>query len=123
MTNPQPASMNKARNLALGAFGIFAASCALGPSLGIEGHSPFLLGLGDLPAPMTASLPWVTHAEPVNALSIPTWMIHFSSVFEYLFAMNLVWQYAETTGNEKWKGLTWGMLPLHGRLSLRQREY
>jgi len=34
-------------------------------------------------------------------------------VFEWLFAMQLVWKYAGVTGNEKWKGLTWGMLPLH----------
>jgi Protein of unknown function (DUF2499) len=115
MTTPksdiQPAG--KYRNLALGAFGLFAVFCALGPSIGFQAHSSFLFGIGDLPTDMTASLPWVTHPEPDNALSIPTWMIHFSSVFEYLFAMNLVWQYAETTGNEKWKGLTWGMLPLH----------
>ena len=57
--------------------------------------------------------PIVTHSEPINALSIPTWAIHFSSVFEYLFAMDLVWKFADTTSNQKWKGLTWGMLPLH----------
>jgi Protein of unknown function (DUF2499) len=116
MTTPQsdiqPVGRN--RNLALGTFGLFAIFCALGPSiLGFQAHSPFLFGIGDLPLDMTTSLPWVTHPEPNNALSIPTWMIHFSSVFEYIFAMNLVWQFAETTGNEKWKGLTWGMLPLH----------
>lgn len=27
--------------------------------------------------------------------------------------MDIIWNYAKTTGNEKWKGLTWGMLPLH----------
>ena len=27
--------------------------------------------------------------------------------------MSLIWDFAEATGNEKWKGLTWGMLPLH----------
>lgn len=27
--------------------------------------------------------------------------------------MQLVWQFAKPTNNEKWKGLTWGMLPLH----------
>lgn len=53
------------------------------------------------------------HSEPANALSIPTWAIHFSSVFEFLFAMDIIWKFAETTGNQKWKGLTWGMLPLH----------
>jgi hypothetical protein len=55
----------------------------------------------------------VSHTEPVNALSIPTWAIHFSSVFEWLFAMNLVWKYSEVTGNEKWKGLTWAMILLN----------
>jgi len=27
--------------------------------------------------------------------------------------MDLVWKYSEVTGNEKWKGMTFGMLPLH----------
>lgn len=27
--------------------------------------------------------------------------------------MNIIWNYSKTTGNETWKGLTWGMLPLH----------
>jgi len=49
----------------------------------------------------------VVHSEPVNALSIPTWAIHFSSVFEFLFAMGIIWDYSKTTGNEAWKGLTW----------------
>ena len=55
----------------------------------------------------------VSHFEPANALSIPTWAIHFSSVFEFLFAMGIIWDYAKVTNNEKWKGLTWGMLPSH----------
>jgi hypothetical protein len=91
----------------------FAATCAFGTKLGIEGHSAFLFGLGNLPADTVSSLPFVMHSEPENALSIPTWAIHFSSVFEFLFAMDIIWKFAETTGNEKWKGLTWGMLPLH----------
>ena len=49
----------------------------------------------------------------MNALSIPTWAIHFSSVFEFLFAMGLIWDFSKATGNEKWKGLTWGMIPSH----------
>jgi len=52
------------------------------------------------------------HVEPSNALSFPTWIIHTSSVLEWLVAMALVWQYAEYSGKSKWKGLTWGMLPL-----------
>lgn len=90
---------------------VFAAA-ALGPStLGFAAHDPFLFGAGALPADLLAAAP--LSAEPVNALSVPTWAIHFSSVFEWLFAMGMVWQYAEATGNPKWRGLTWGMLPLH----------
>ncbi len=91
----------------------FAAACALGTKIGFEGHSAFLYGIGNLPADTVTSLPFVMHSEPENALSIPTWAIHCSSVIEFLFAMDIIWKFAETTGNEKWKGLTWGMLPLH----------
>ncbi len=112
-TNPNPPKIDLNRILAVGVFGAFAVACAVGPTLGFEAHSPFLLGVGDLSSEATIALPWVTHSEPINALSIPTWAIHFSSVIEYLIAMNLVWKYADVTGNEKWKGLTWGMLPLH----------
>ena len=35
------------------------------------------------------------YEEPENALSVPTWAIHFSSVFEWMFAMRLVWDYSE----------------------------
>jgi hypothetical protein len=99
--------------VAFGAFGLFALACAAGTSLGFEAHSPFLFGLGDLGSAATAALPWAAHNEPANALSIPTWAIHFSSVIEYVFAMGLVWQYSKVTSNPTWKGLTWGMLPLH----------
>lgn len=101
------------RGLAAGVAALFAAACALGPSIGFPAHGGFLLGLGNLPNDLVASLPWVVHSEPVNALSIPTWAIHFSSVFEFIFAMNVIWNFSEATGNEKWKGLTWGMLPAH----------
>jgi hypothetical protein len=110
MTNPNPPAMGNARNIAFGLASLFALACATGPALGFQVHSPFLFGLGNLPVDMIADFP---HTEPANALSIPTWAIHFSSVFEYLFAMNLVWNFAETSQNPKWKGLTWGMLPLH----------
>ena len=38
------------------------------------------------------------HAEPANALSLPTWAIHVSSTVEWGAAMYLVWRYAEVTG-------------------------
>ncbi|KAK2989149.1 hypothetical protein RJ640_027223 [Escallonia rubra] len=53
-------------------------------------------------------------SEPSNALSLPTWAIHVSSVVEWIIAMALVWQYAEESGYESWKGLSWGMVPLLG---------
>ena len=106
-------SVGTPRNICLGIFALFIAAMAAGPSLGFQAQSEFLFGLGDLPSSTVATLPWASHAEPANALSIPTWIIHFSSVIEYLVAMSLVWNFAEVTGNEKWKGLTWGMLPLH----------
>ncbi|KAJ1491082.1 hypothetical protein T484DRAFT_1613330 [Baffinella frigidus] len=53
------------------------------------------------------------HPEPANALSLPTWMVHVSSLIEWLAAMGLIWRYAETTGNPRWKGLTIAMIPFH----------
>ncbi|KAL6177167.1 hypothetical protein ACLB2K_048693 [Fragaria x ananassa] len=53
-------------------------------------------------------------SEPANALSLPTWAIHVSSVVEWITAMVLVWQYGEKSGFESWKGLAWGMVPLLG---------
>jgi hypothetical protein len=94
----------KIKAAAAGGVAAFAAALATGTGLGFESHSAFLFGLGNLPGEFVESLPWVLHSEPVNALSIPTWAIHFSSVFEWLFAMNLVWNFSENTGNEKWKG-------------------
>ncbi|XP_048319973.1 uncharacterized protein LOC107434625 isoform X1 [Ziziphus jujuba] len=53
-------------------------------------------------------------SEPSNALSLPTWAVHVSSVVEWITAMALVWQYGEKSGYESWKGLSWGMVPLLG---------
>ena len=113
ITNPSPPDNKKIRNFCLGLFAAFAATAAIFPKIIMEPHTPFALGLGDLPNNLVMTLPWIQHTEPINALSIPTWAIHFSSVLEYVFAMNLIWKYADITQNPKWKGLTWGMLPLH----------
>ncbi|CAA0838851.1 Unknown protein [Striga hermonthica] len=53
-------------------------------------------------------------SEPSNALSLPTWAVHVSSVVEWATAMALVWRYGEKSGYEAWKGLSWGMVPLLG---------
>ena len=54
-----------------------------------------------------------SHPEPGNALSIPTWMVHTSSLLEWLYAMKLAWEHAEVSGNPRWKNLTWAMIPSH----------
>jgi hypothetical protein len=51
--------------------------------------------------------------EPSNALSLPTWAVHVSSVVEWIIAMALVWQYGEKSGYEAWKGLSWGMVSFY----------
>jgi hypothetical protein len=58
-----------------------------------EGHSAFLAGgLGSTLQMSLRNYPG-RHAEPINALSISTWAFA-GSVLEYLFAMNLVWDYS-----------------------------
>jgi chromate transport protein ChrA len=47
----------------------------------------------------------------MQALSIPTWIIHVSSVIEWIAAIWLVWTYGEVTGNKAWRALSLGMLP------------
>ncbi|TAD73920.1 MAG: DUF2499 domain-containing protein [Oscillatoriales cyanobacterium] len=47
----------------------------------------------------------------MNALSIPTWMVHVSSVLEWIAAIALIWQYGDLVGNPRWRALSWGMLP------------
>jgi hypothetical protein len=53
------------------------------------------------------------HTEPSNALSLPTWIVHTSSILEWMVAMQLIWQHADVSGNPRWKGLTWAMMPAH----------
>lgn len=43
------------------------------------------------------------HPEPANALSVPTWMVHASSLLEWLVAMRLIFEHADTSGNPRWK--------------------
>jgi hypothetical protein len=47
----------------------------------------------------------------MHALSIPTWIIHVSSVLEWTLAIWLIWRYGEVTGNGAWHWLSLGMLP------------
>ncbi|NER26399.1 MAG: DUF2499 domain-containing protein [Symploca sp. SIO1C4] len=47
----------------------------------------------------------------MNVLSIPTWIVHVSSVIEWIAAMWLVWTYGEVTNNYYWRWLSFGMSP------------
>ncbi|MBE9228106.1 DUF2499 domain-containing protein [Phormidium sp. LEGE 05292] len=47
----------------------------------------------------------------MHVLSIPTWIIHFSSVIEWIAAIWLIWTYGEVTKNRAWYALSIGMLP------------
>jgi hypothetical protein len=84
---------------------------SLAPTIfGLGVHSPFLGGVGDVPAAAVAEFLGVlgAHAEPPNALSVATWLIHVSSLIEWLVVMGLVWKFADATKNETWRGVTWG---------------
>lgn len=47
----------------------------------------------------------------MHALSIPTWIIHTSSVIEWIAAIWMVWTYGELTQNRAWWGFAIAMLP------------
>lgn len=47
----------------------------------------------------------------MHVLSIPTWMIHISSVVEWIVAIWLIWIYSEVSHNPSWRILSFGMLP------------
>ena len=76
----------------------------------LAAHTAYLGGVGNLPDGL-----WTLgfFDEPANALSLPTWVIHISSLLEWLVAMGLVWRIGTVSGNPRWKGLTWAMIPSH----------
>lgn len=73
-------------------------------------HTKYLAGFMDLPFGFESL---GANVEPENALSITTWIIHISSLVEFLVAMGFAWRWATVVDNKTWKGLTWGLLPLH----------
>lgn len=48
----------------------------------------------------------------MHALTIPTWIIHISSVIEWIAAIWLIWTFAERRNLPAWRGLSIAMLPL-----------
>jgi len=47
----------------------------------------------------------------MHSLSIPTWIIHISSVIEWIAAIWLIWIYGEVSRNRAWWALSLAMLP------------
>ncbi|HLO48918.1 MAG TPA: DUF2499 domain-containing protein [Kamptonema sp.] len=47
----------------------------------------------------------------MHVLSIFTWMIHISSVIEWIAALWFIWIYGEVTQNRTWRVLSAAMLP------------
>lgn len=47
----------------------------------------------------------------MHTLSIPTWIIHISSVIEWIAAIWLIWTYGEVSRNRAWWALSVAMLP------------
>jgi Protein of unknown function (DUF2499) len=47
----------------------------------------------------------------MHSLSLPTWVIHVSSVVEWITAIGLIWVYGDKLDRPYWKSLSWGMLP------------
>ena len=73
-------------------------------------HTPYLGGFLDLPFDFTA---FGANPEPENALTIATWVIHVSSLIEFLVAMGFCFRWGQIVSNPAWTGLTFGLIPLH----------
>lgn len=50
----------------------------------------------------------------MHVLSVPTWLIHISSVAEWMVAIGLVWMYGNINNSRLWRGLAIAMLPALG---------
>lgn len=61
------------------------------------------------PVPLT--IPEERRQTTMHALSIPTWMIHVSSVIEWIAAIWLIWTYSVVSDNPAWRALSFAMLP------------
>jgi len=56
-------------------------------------HFPYLGGWMDIPSEILSSFGWLQHVEPLNALTVECWIIHISSLIEFLIAMGFVCMY------------------------------
>jgi hypothetical protein len=77
----------------------------------LKSQATVVIGLGAVYAAAIYTI--ACHPDPVNSLSIPTWVVHSSSLLEWLYAMKLAWEHADFSKNPKWRSLTWAMIPSH----------
>ena len=47
----------------------------------------------------------------MHSLSIPTWIVHISSVVEWVIAIWLIWRYGEIQSDRVWQWFSLAMLP------------
>lgn len=87
-----------------------AASAAVPALSNPTVHTPYLNGFMDIPFTLEGL---GASPEPENALTVATWIIHVSSLVEFLVVMGFCWRWADVVKNPTWKGLTWGLIPLH----------
>jgi len=83
-----------------------SAPAALALLVSTAGAGSFALALGA----QTAGLGPALH-EPSNALSVPTWAVHVSSVTEWAVAMRLIRAHADVSGNKNWRNVSLAMTP------------
>eukprot|EP00550_Attheya_septentrionalis_P010396 CAMPEP_0198281734 /NCGR_PEP_ID=MMETSP1449-20131203/1623_1 /TAXON_ID=420275 /ORGANISM="Attheya septentrionalis, Strain CCMP2084" /LENGTH=493 /DNA_ID=CAMNT_0043977637 /DNA_START=222 /DNA_END=1700 /DNA_ORIENTATION=+ len=95
--------------LVVGLTALAGLTAAVPALAGAGVHTPYLGGFMDLPTDLVT----FSHTDPENSLTVACWIIHVSSLVEFLVAMGFAWRWADVSGNPKWKGLTWGLLPLH----------
>lgn len=110
---PMPASSTSwapTTGLMLGLTALAIITAVVPAVSGSTVHTPYLAGFMDLPITMES---FGANPEPENALTIATWIIHISSLVEFLVAMGFAWRWADIVENPTWKGLTWGLIPLH----------
>jgi len=115
LPSPKTATSYAPMTWLVGGLTALATATVLAPALSNPSvHTPYLNGYLDLPFSMTDVFgDGSANPEPENALTIATWIIHVSSLVEFLVAMGFCWRWADVVQNTKWKGLTWGLLPLH----------
>lgn len=97
--------------LVVGLTVLASITAAVPVAMGATVHTPYLGGFMDLPVSIATLIG--SKPEPENALSIGCWIIHISSLVEFLVAMGFCWKWSSVVNNSRWKGLTWGLLPLH----------